>query len=286
MDRWEYTSNQDLFFNYCLYEYKPGVPYENKFRSVNLLYHTFELEGVDGRIFEVVRRIRQAVGVSNTVWGVKFGANGLSWEFYFYDYRRRSRERSITALLQGIEPLIPCEIQANENLNYFMFSIDIDALLVSGGRTLDEIHVYIGNPASTVSSGISYSFSKNGRRLENFYFFFDPKKQMDQILGKIYSSAFFDASKTDIDHVLWPELVSCNTICVANKQKNDCVYFSGITVDQFLLFLTKMKYPGEIISFVKDNRAGLDHLLYDVGIDYKIEGNDLVTVKSGYYGYF
>lgn len=286
MDRWEYTSNQDLFFNYCLYEYKPRVPYENKFRSVNLLYHTFELLGADGRIFEVIQRIRQAVGMSNTVWGVKFSANALSWEFYFYDYRRRGRERSITMLLQAIEPFIPCELRANENLNYFMFSIDINALLVSRKRNLDEIHVYIGNPASTVSSGISYSFTKNGRRLENFYFFFDAKKHLDQIIEKIYSSAFLDPAKTSIDYFLWPELKNCSTICVANKQKNDCIYFSGITVDQFLFFLIRMQYPGEIISFVKDNRSRLDHLLYDVGIDYRIEGNDLVIVKSGYYGHF
>lgn len=286
MDRCERTAKKDRFFDYCLYEYRPSVPYEHKFRSINLLYHTFDLMKIDGRIFEVVREIKQAVGEFNTVWGVKFSGNSLCWEFYFYDYRRQDRERSITALLQAVAPVIPCTIRAEENLNYFMFSIDIDASLAAGERNLDEIHVYIGNPASTVSSGISYSVTENGRKLENFYFFFDPRQHLDQIIGKLYSSAFFDPAKKDINHVLWPELVNCNTICVANKQKNDCIYFSGITIDQFLFFLVKMRYPAEIISFMKDNRSSLDHLLYDVGIDFRTEGDDLVIVKSGYYGYF
>jgi hypothetical protein len=286
VDRWELTTDQDVFFNYCLWEYTPRAPYRNKFRSVNLLYHTFDLTRVDDRVFELVRRIRQALGISHTVWGVKFAENSIRWEFYFYDYRRRSRERSITLLLQAVQPFVHCDVKVNENLHYFMFSIDIDALLVSGRRDLDEIHMYIGNPGSAVSSGISYSLTKSGRRLENFYFFFDPKQHRNEIIGKICCSAFIDPPGIDIDHILWPELVNCNTICLANKQKNDCIYFSGITVDQFLFFLTRMKYPREIISFVNENRSRLDHLLYDVGIDYKIEGNDLVIVKSGYYGNF
>jgi hypothetical protein len=33
-------------------------------------------------------------------------------------------------------------------------------------------------------------------------------------------------------------------------------------------------------------RSELDHQLYAVGIDYRLEGNDLVILKSGYYGLF
>lgn len=286
MTRWEYTTNQDSFFDFCLCEYKPKVPYENKFRSVNLLYHTFEQQGIDDRIFEIIRRIRQAVGISNTIWGVKFSDNALSWEFYFLDYRKRNRERSITTLLRAIEPILPCDIPANEDLDYFQFSIDIDAVLVSQKRSIDEIHVYFANPTAWITSGASYSFTKNGGRLENFYFFFNARKHLGRIIEKIRSSAFVDPEKTDTQSILWPELMECRTICVANKPYNDGVYYSGLTVDQFLFFLEKMKYPEESISFVKDNRSRMDHLLYDVSIDYKIEGHEPVVVKSGYYGHF
>ena len=86
--------------------------------------------------------------------------------------------------------------------------------------------------------------------------------------------------------VLVPELRSCRTICVANKQTHDCVYFSGVDVRQLLIFLTRLAYPEAIVAFVRQNLANLDHLLFDVGFDYRMDGDGLVVLKSGYYGVF
>lgn len=285
-DRLEYTTDQDTFFNYCLYEYKPVIPFKNKLRSVNLLFHSFDVFRANKRVFQLVQRIREALGMSCTVWGVKQLGNDVAWEFYFYDYRREQRERSITKVLEAIRPMISCQIRANENFPYFMFSIDIDHGLISGEKSLEEIHMYIGNTPSTVSSGICYSLTSRGRRLENFYFFFNPKEHMKGLLNKVFCSAYIDPTKVTFDQILWPELRNCKTICIANKQNNDCVYYSGIHVDQFIFFLKRMKYNDELVSFVESNKSRLDHLQFDVGLDYRMDGKDLVFLKSGYYGNF
>jgi hypothetical protein len=47
-----------------------------------------------------------------------------------------------------------------------------------------------------------------------------------------------------------------------------------------------MNYPEELISFALTNKDKLDHLQFDVGYDYKMDGNELVILKSGYYGFF
>ena len=167
-----------------------------------------------------------------------------------------------------------------------MFSIDIDDDLISGEKDLEEIHMYIGNTGSTVSSGICYSLKNRGIRLENFYFFFDAKKEMSKITNKVSCSAYMDSTEININQILWPELRNCKVIVVANKQKNDSVYFSGIDVDQLIFFLKRMDYPAELIFFVEENRSNLDHLQYDVGVDYRMQGKDLVILKSGYYGIF
>ena len=284
--KFEYTAEQDRFFDFCLWEYKPVASYTNKFRSVNLLFHSFDIMGVNERIFDLVQAIREGIGVSRTVWGLKHLGENIAWEFYFYDYRRRERERSITKLLDVIRPFIPCEVKENENYHYFMFSVDINDDLISGGKDLEEVHMYIGNPGSTVSSGICYSLTSGGTRLENFYFFFNAEKHLNDILDKIACSAYVDSTQIGIDKILWPELKNCKVIVVANKQENDAVYYSGINVDQLIFFLNKMNYHSELISFVEDNRSSLDHLLYDVGIDYRMEGKDLVLLKSAYYGIF
>jgi hypothetical protein len=285
-DRFEYSGSRDIFFDFCLWEYKPVIPYENKFRSANLLFHSFNVRGVDKRVFDLVQAIRQGFGVSQTVWGVKQLGEEIAWEFYFYDYRRRERERSMTRLLDIVNPFFHCEIKPNENYFYFMFSIDITGDLISGTKDLKEIHMYIGNPGSTVSSGICYLFTRGGTKLENFYFFFDAKKEMDDIMSKTVCSAHIDTTQIHIDQILWPELRDCRVIVVANKQGNDAVYFSRINVDQLIFFLKKMRYPMELVSFMEENRSKLDHLLYDVGYDYKMDGKDLVILKSGYYGIF
>ena len=69
-------------------------------------------------------------------------------------------------------------------------------------------------------------------RLENFYFFFDARSQLEAAADKIFCSAWIDAARIEADAILWPQLRECRTICVANKQHNDCVYFSEIDVDQ------------------------------------------------------
>jgi hypothetical protein len=286
MDRLEYTRAQDPFFDFCLWEYKPVVPYENKFRSANLLFHSFDFTGIDERIFELVQVIRKGFGFLYTVWGVKQLGNEIAWEFYFYDYRRRDRERSITQLLELIKPFVKCEIPVNENYHYFMFSIDISDDLILGKSDLEEIHMYIGNPGSTVSSGICYSLTSRGTHLENFYFFFNAQKHIDEIMSKIVCSAYIDATQIEIDRILWPELKKCKVIVVANKQRNDSIYFSGIDVNQLIFFLKSMNYPRAMVSFVEENRANLDHLQYDVGFDYHMCGKDLGILKSAYYGIF
>ncbi len=282
----ELTSPEDRYYSYCLWEYRPVADPEGKFRAATLLFQSFDHAGIDGKAYLIVRKIREAFGISNTVWGTKWTGSEMVWEFYFYDYRRRDRERSVTRLLEALYPLVPSELSVNENLHYFMFSIDIDNRLLAPSGELEKISIYIGNIGSSVSSGISYTQTKQGRQLDNIYFFFDPKRHMDDIAGKICCSAFVEPARVDLDLVLWPELKECNTICLANKRHNDCIYFSGITVDQLIFFLVRMKYPEAVVSFITANREKLDHLLYDVGIDYRVEETGLRIIKSGYYGTF
>lgn len=282
----EPTRPDDPYYDYCLWQYRPVAPPEGKLRSANLLYHSFEIAGAPASANDLVDAIRRGIGMFNTVWGIKQIDGDLRWELYFYDYRRRARERSITKVLEIMRPFIPCPVTANESLNYFMFSVDLAIDLLTRARELDEVHMYMGNPGSAVSSGICYSLTVGARRLENFYFFFDARTQGDEIAGKINSSIFFDTTTTPIELLLWPEMRGCKVVVVANKQQNDAVYFSRITIDQLLFFLRRMKYPSSHVAFVEANRERLDHLLYDVGFDYRMEDGSLHILKSGYYGIF
>ena len=171
-------------------------------------------------------------------------------------------------------------------LPYFMFSIDIDAALIAGQRDVEVVHTYIGNPGSTVSSGIAYAITATEKTLENFYFFFDGRRQLGEVADKITSSVHLDDTQLDVNNILRPELRDCHTICVANKQSSDTVYFSGVTVDQLIFFLNWLQYPEPIRSYVESHREKLDHLLFDVGFDYTTTDDEIHVLKSGYYGVF
>ncbi len=272
--------------NYCLAEYDPAAPLIGKYRSSNLLFNSFDVTQASERVYRLVEIIRNVYGESNTVWGAKWDGNQLYWEFYFYDYRRRLRERSISLLLEAIKPLVSCPVEINEKLHYFMFSIDVTRDFFAESAELSEIHLYMGNVLSRGGSGICYSWTDSGKRLENFYFFLDAHRERDSIIAKICYSAVVDIEPADVSTILWPELVECRTICVANKQQNDCVYFSGITVNQLLYFLKRLNYPSTLITYVEQHREQYDYLLFDVGYDYRMEGDKLLILKSGYYGIF
>ena len=284
--RYEYATRDDPSRNYCLWDYAPAAPAEDKFRSVNLLYQSFAQAGIDSRAYDMVEALRDSIGSFRTVFGIKQLRGRLAWEYYFYDYARQAREVSITKVLAALRPYVRCVVRANESLPYFMFSLDVDPELARGERDMDVVHMYVGNPGSTVSSGIAYAVREDATVLENFYFFFEAGRQQEEAAEKIRSSAYFDEKQVSIDEVLVPELKGCQTICVANKQTHDCVYFSGIGVDQLLHFLERLSYPRTIVSFVRDNRGRLDHLLFDVGFDYRVESGRLTVLKSGYYGVF
>ena len=280
-DRLEYATAADPARNYCLWDYAPVAPAEDKFRSINLLYESFEAGGAPAEAYRLVDAVRDAIGSFRTVYGVKRTAGRTSWEFYFYDYARQQRENAVARVLQALGPWMPSRLVVNEQLPYFMFSID-----VVPGAPLDAVHLYIGNPGSTVSSGIAYALTEQGCALENFYFFFDAGSQLDEVADKVMCSAHIDPSRVALDDILLPALRGCRTICVANKSGHDCIYFSGVDVEQLLYFLDRFDHLQTTRSFVREHRARFDHLLFDVGFDYRGDGARVVPIKSGYYGVF
>jgi hypothetical protein len=284
--RLEYSTADDPARNYCLWDYVSAVPAEDKLRAVNLLLQSFDVAGVLEPGASLIDAVRDAIGPFRTVFGIKDDGERLSWEFYFYDYERRARQVGANRVLDAAHAFFRCPVRIDESLPYFMFSLDVDVPLLTGKRDLDVVHAYVGNPGSTVSSGICYAMTRESRTLENFYFFFDAVEHRQEAADKIRSSVHFDDTRADIDTVLLPQLRDCQTICVANKRTHDCVYFSGVDVAQLIWFLDRFRYPAAIREFVSARRSLLDHLLFDVGIDYCADGDGIRVLKTGYFGVF
>lgn len=279
----ERAEKDSRFFDYCHYEYNPS-DFLGKFTSLNLLLNSFEYSGCDGRFVALIEAIRNAIGQDNTVWGVKKstveGKTEMKWEFYFYNYKKRNPDITVTKVLDAIRPIVNSNVKMNERLPYFMFSIDITKDL----EDINSVHIYF--PGCDREGGQCYNYSNSGVFLENNYLFFDAKTELTKVANKIKNTPIIDFTVIDPRKVLCPEYADCFTICISNKKTADCIYYSRINMDQFKRFLIDFGYPKEIIEFVSANHEDLKHLLTDIGFDYFIKDGKLKIHKSGYYGTF
>lgn len=266
----------DRFYDYCHFEYKPGNVPKDKLRSADLLIHSFKSAKCGKQFYDFIDILRQKFGVNNTVWGIKKNDENPAWEFYFYNPEKKDSRINISNFIKVSKKFFSADMKVNENVPYFMFSVDITKKLFKS-KKLQGLHVYVDN---------SYFLDKTGMTLENQYSFYQPKREKKGLVFDIKKSAIIDFTKIKLSEILWSRLIDCYSICRSHKRKNDAIYYSRINIDQFIIFLKKLNYPNKLISFIEKNKQKLNHLYYDVGFDYSMENNKLKIIKSGYYGTF
>ncbi|MDR3374080.1 MAG: hypothetical protein P4L98_10165 [Ancalomicrobiaceae bacterium] len=280
----ERVGERDRHADFCLWDYQPPRPAAGKLASSNLLWRAIEASAEGDRLVEACETLRGALGPGMTVYGVKSFGGRLAFEFYFYDYARLERSVSISRVLDSLAPLTTHDLKRMEGRPYFMFSIDLDEDIAARRKPLEVVNMYIGNPGSAVSSGICYEVGAHGPTLSNFYFFFDAKTEMNEVYAKAACSAHHDLRQAPLAAVFRKPWLDCQVTVVANKRANDGVYFSRVGIDALIDFLKTQAFPAALTDFARDNRAELDHLLWDLGVDYVVEAGEARLVKSAFYG--
>jgi hypothetical protein len=264
------TTDEDRYFDYCLQPYDPLRNPRGKLRSES-----------PSTLDEALRAVQRTAGRDMTVVGVKHHQGRLWWELYFYDRLKEDPAVRAASIIDAVAPWFRIVPRPRETVPYFMFSFDLHPDTAEG-RSVDIVNLYL--PYYQVQGGRSYRLSADRLEMDNVYRFLHPKTEIRQIMHDIRQSVFVDFTRLPLSRVLWPELIDCNRICVAKKRFADAVYYSGIDVGQLLCFLRAMDYPSTIQEFVAAQRAQLDHLRFDVGIDYTMRPDgSLVMTKSSYY---
>lgn len=281
----EKSKPNDVVRDYCLWPYdRPTDILSGGLRTSALLYKTFEIAGLGQEALDYCSAIQSRWGKFQTVWGVKWAGESFSWEFYFYDYARDKRKLGMADYLEATSALVNCDLLPDDTLPYFMFSVEVDAQTFQG-KPLDKIDIYMGNPGSTVSSGVCYSLTLEQLEMRNFYFFFDAQSERQKISDKIIESIYLPYKVINIDHLLWPEMAGVKTIVVSNKRFNDGIYFSRITESQLAHFIQRLGYPEALNAFIKRHHGKFNHHLFDVGWDYNVDTGGVVTpLKGSFYG--
>ena len=273
--------------DFCLWPYSPPQPpLADALDGADLLLAMAALLGCEEDWRALVADVRAALGPYATVWGVKHEAGRFGVELYFYDYARRERGVSLARALAALGPRVQATVRVEEALPYFMVSVELPFGPGAFPAEVEAADVYIGNPGSTVSSGICYRVDAAGCELKNFYFFFDRVKEWDAVLGKL-GCGMQAALDPDAAARLMPDwLRDCRTVVVANKRHADALYLSGITAGQLARWLEWQAWPTEFAALVQGGAARWRHLLFDVGHDFVARDGVVRTQKSSCYGVF
>jgi hypothetical protein len=275
------ATDEDRFFDYCLQPYDPLRDPRGKLRSECLLWNSLDVAGAPSSLDDALRAVQRTAGRDMTVVGIKHHEGRLWWELYFYDRLKEDPAVRAASIIDAVAPWFRIVPHPRETVPYFMFSFDVHAETAERG-TVEVVNLYL--PYYEVQGGRSYKLSADRLEMDNVYRFLHPKTEIRHILHEIRQSVFVDFTRVQLSRVLWPELIDCNRICVAKKRFADAVYYSGIDVGQLLFFLRALGYPPEIQAFVAAHRAQLDHLRFDVGIDYTMRPDgSIVMTKSSYY---
>jgi hypothetical protein len=166
-----------------------------------------------------------------------------------------------------------------------MFSVEIDARALRD-RAPVAVDVYVSTSPHAKGTDRSYKLRGAELAFENTYSFHRPELEIDEVLYRLRHSVHFRQGVHRLSAILPPELLRCGHVCVANKRRADALYFSRITTAQLSFavdFFGLGAMPGD---FVGDHEAELDHLLWDVGVDFVADGDALRIVKGGVYGSF
>ncbi len=275
----ERCDEADRFHDYVLGEYASLAPHRGKLRGVSLLLASFAALGVAREGAALVDLVRRVLGPFRTVWGIKQAPDrGVTgWELYFYDFERAHADLAIARMREALAPVLAISAEEPRPLPWHMWSVEVtpEHLRREAAAAVD---VYVDMR--------SYKVRGRACAFENVYTFHDPRTEIDAVLHRLRSSFHLDLRRDNLGALMPPSLFRCGRVCVANKRSADALYFSRIPTSAARAFAARHGYPAPLVRFFDEHAAELDHLLWDVGLDFRGDTGPVRITKTSLYGSF
>lgn len=268
--------------DFCQWPYEPwATPTSGGLRQEAILDHALELFDTSGKTREIIELVQQKFGHFNTVWGLKSQATNISIELYFYDYERKNRRITFTSIKDALTDVFETDLKVNENIPFFMWSMEIDPQAPKRTR---EIDIYCNGAGGTISGGECFTVNKDGYEFKNLYYFFEVPRDA-QLASETLTSGPRLAGLPALPAQFSPGASQEEVYVVARKRYNDAIYLSRMPLHGTIRTLEAADFNKPILDFVKEHEKVLRHHRFDVGIDFVV-GSDSQTkiTKSGLYG--
>lgn len=277
----EYTSKEDLYYNFVLFKYIPINSTEGKYTNTNIFYKAIENSSNKQKFLNIILKLRKLLGKNQVVWGIKQINEKLIYELYFYQIYNPKLVSIKNIINELKEDFNIFNFEEINNLNSVMFSFDFLENQFKINKLDIYFNRYIGNNLHTKAFSIGENYATE---FKNYYITYNPL-ELNEIKISILNSPY-KITKEQLNEILIPELMKCNKIYVGSKRNCNGIYYQGLNIEQFLFFLKKINFNLNIIEFIEKNKDKFNYLLFDVSFDYDIIENKLVILKSGFYGTF
>lgn len=278
----ELSQPSDPYFDYCLQPYVPRPATQEALRAVNVLVESFARAGVEAEGVALIERLRATLGLNKTVWGIKHrvGVPIRAWELYFYNWAspgEREGGIELGPVVDACGPLVDVPVGPCSGLPWHMFSVELDSTVLRAGRGA-TVEFYIGSR--------NYTLRSDGLEMKNMYTFHRPLEDVADLLERLDLCPHFDRTISHTGTLIPFELKECHRVCVANKRNHDAMYFHRVDTRTMRWFARWQRWPEDFTAHLDDLGPRLEHLLWDVGFDYRRTMGGLEFVQSGIYGTF
>jgi hypothetical protein len=274
--------------DYILLDYEPRCDPTGRLHSATAFRATLRHGEQLQATWPIIEALRDHLGPDNTVWGIKYGPQGVSSELYFYNNRQNPAGHPMQAgtLTRVLQPFIDVVGSVDESLPYFMCSIGLDAEVLARRRA-EPFRIYLGSgERARTGCGFSFRATSGSGVLENHYAFYYASKpeELADARERLACSPR-SGGRAALAELMPDYLLDCRTVCYAVKPEYDGLYFSRLATEQVLRFLAQ-RLPGPLHDVLGGAGADFAHLLWDLGFDFRRPSQDpAVSIeKIGLYG--
>lgn len=287
----EPATNRDRHISLGFEAYRPIRPLAGKARAENLLWHSLVHAGLLDAWDDPLHAIQRELGRDHSIFGVHLPAPlaqglapaAMSWELRLLDHDADGS--TFARVRAALEPWIELAPGVDELPPHVVLGLRFDATtMASGAIEAVEIHLR-GEDARRIEVRRR---SAEADELVSRDFLVEAKRQIDELLPAIKTSEFVDFASDAklLGRVMIPELFACRRVHVSKRPHCDALIFSGVNVEQLRFTYERFEHPEPMRAFLIEHQAKLEHLLFDVGVEYRTHEGRVVYATTSFYACF
>jgi len=304
-----FVKNNGIYYNINFTQYYPKNAHVHSLQSSYILAAAIATGMISDDIIPRVLDIQKKLGINATLWGLRSENDTFSLEFYFH-HPKKFKKHTLENLADLLQPYMTVPISAEmlEDgyyiISYNLSGSNIECLnvyypLIDPSKPLAEVDDAGFSLNVPVSVAASYYFTPSQPALQQqniYYGYTNCIRDLYDVIERIYSccrEVFPNEDPIKANQFLsFPYLYDkeknryFHPYCIAKKEYAVGVYFMGFSFAQFLSFLKYHRLPLAFIASIEKEGTNLNHLQFDIGIDFILQNGEFIVKKIAHFGTF